>query len=96
MAFDAGTNLFVPCILALMTGKNRYLYRTFFHEVIVVLNYKWMPRMIILDIEKALLSAVQYEFSESNIVGCHFHFKPALRRKMIKFALPQNVCSAII
>jgi hypothetical protein len=61
MCFDAGTNLYIPCAYALLTGKNEYLYCALLRDT------------------------VKYEFSESRIIGCYFHFKQALSKKMTKY-----------
>jgi hypothetical protein len=85
MCFDAGTNLYIPCAYALLTGKNEYLYCALLRELVVLLDYKWMSKIVVVDFEKALVNAVKYEFSESRIIGCYFHFKQALSKKMTKY-----------
>ncbi|KAF0989534.1 hypothetical protein HZS_960 [Henneguya salminicola] len=39
MSFDASTNLFVPCVWALMSRRNEYLYCELLHAIIVQLKY---------------------------------------------------------
>ncbi|KAF0985482.1 hypothetical protein HZS_7772, partial [Henneguya salminicola] len=46
MTFYLGTQTFVPCAYALMTGKLEHLYSVVLHEVIFLLEFKWMPKYI--------------------------------------------------
>ena len=87
MTYDCGTRLYVPCAYALVTCKNEYIYCELLHQLIVLMEYNWMPRVITTDFEKALISAVKHEFPESRIIGCYFHLKQALQRKLIKFKM---------
>ncbi|KAF0985351.1 hypothetical protein HZS_1266 [Henneguya salminicola] len=78
MTFDLVIQTFVPCAYALMTGKLEHLYSVVLHEMIFLLEFKWMPKYITTDLEKGLIKAINYEFAESKIIGCYFHFKQAL------------------
>ncbi|KAF0985687.1 hypothetical protein HZS_1632 [Henneguya salminicola] len=46
MTSDLGTQTFVSCDYALMTGKLEHLYSVVFHEMIFLLEFKWMPKYI--------------------------------------------------
>ncbi|KAF1740856.1 hypothetical protein MXB_4111 [Myxobolus squamalis] len=87
MAFDAGTDLYVPCAYILLTSRCEDAYTNAFHEMIVLMKYRWMPRAITVDFKLALMSAVQQEFTDSVIVGCYFHMKRAIVRKLRKLTL---------
>lgn len=84
MTFDRGTLKYIPCCYALLTGKNEQLYCNLFHELVVLMEYNWMPSVITVDFEKSLISAVKHEFPQSRILGCFFHLKQALFRKLRK------------
>ncbi|KAF0990374.1 hypothetical protein HZS_6204 [Henneguya salminicola] len=47
MTFDLGTQTFVPCAYVLITGKLEHLYSVVLHEMIFLLEFKWMPKYII-------------------------------------------------
>jgi hypothetical protein len=96
MTLDRGTNLYVPCVYALMTAKSEYLYCVLLHEIIVMLEYRWKPSFITTDFECSLIGAVRHEFPTSCIVGCYFHFKQALSRRMEKLRLPQDEKTIIL
>ncbi|KAF1740730.1 hypothetical protein MXB_5220, partial [Myxobolus squamalis] len=68
MVWDAASQLFVPCVWALVTGKSEYFYCEFIHSVFF-LNYNWMPRCCIVYFEIELLNSVKYQFTESIIAG---------------------------
>jgi hypothetical protein len=90
MAFDPTVALYVPCIWSLLSGKSELQYCTFLHEVVVLLDYRWSPKVCVVDFERGLIGAVNYEFTKTKIVGCFFHFKQALYRKMKKMKLPED------
>ncbi|KAF0985245.1 hypothetical protein HZS_1384 [Henneguya salminicola] len=54
------------------------------------MEYNWMPRTVTTDFEKALISAVRQEFPQSRIMGCYFHLKQALQRKLVKCRVPYS------
>ncbi|KAF1740096.1 hypothetical protein MXB_3303, partial [Myxobolus squamalis] len=87
MAFDAGTDHYVPRAYILLTSRCEGAYINAFHEMIVLMKYRWMLRAITVDFELALMSAVQQEFTDSNIVRCYFHMKRAIVQKLRKLTL---------
>lgn len=96
MVYDQSTEVYVPCVFALMTGKNEYMYCSVLHEIIVLLEYKWMPVTITTDFEYSLIKSVKYEFPESKLHGCYFHLKQAILRKLKKFNLFAENISSIL
>ncbi|KAF0990029.1 hypothetical protein HZS_2207 [Henneguya salminicola] len=54
-----------------------------------------MHIIVAMNFEKALISAVNHEFPESRVMGCYFHFKQALHRKLKKYRV-SSTNSAII
>ncbi|KAJ8524184.1 hypothetical protein ON010_g16934 [Phytophthora cinnamomi] len=48
------------------------------------------------DFERGLIKAVGDQFPETDIVGCLFHFKQAVRRKMIKLRIPKEEVSGMM
>ncbi|KAF0991464.1 hypothetical protein HZS_1570 [Henneguya salminicola] len=57
MKYDCGTELYIPCAFALVSGKNEYIYRELLHQLIILMEYILMPRTVATDFEKALISA---------------------------------------
>ncbi|KAF1740072.1 hypothetical protein MXB_2044, partial [Myxobolus squamalis] len=87
MAFDAGTDLYVPCAYILLTSRCEDAYIKAFYEMIPLMKYRWMLRAITVDFELTLMSAVQQGFTDSVIVGCYFHMKCAIVQKLRKLTL---------
>ena len=84
MVYDVQTQVYVPIMFILMTGKTETLYYHVLHWVIVASNWKFDPNIVTCDFEKALHKAISDQFDTAEINGCLSHFKQALRRKMIK------------
>ncbi|KAF0986840.1 hypothetical protein HZS_3190 [Henneguya salminicola] len=95
MIFDSASDLYIPCVFGLVTGKNEHIYCDFPHPVIMLLEYNWMPKIGTMDFEKALISAINHEFPESRVIGVYFHFKQTLHRKLKKYRV-LSTNSAII
>ena len=53
------------------------------HWIFVASDWNLDPKSVTCDFEKGLINAVQHKFHESEINGCLFHWKQALRKKMI-------------
>lgn len=96
MVYDHATELYIPCVYALLTGKNECLYSSIFHEIIVLLEYNWMPKIITTDFEMALIKSIKYEFPESKLHGCYFHLKQAILRKLINFKISNTNTNIIL
>ncbi|KAF1740716.1 hypothetical protein MXB_2501, partial [Myxobolus squamalis] len=90
LTFDSATRLFITCMYVLMTAKTEYIYYSVLHELVVLLNYWLMPKIITADFEKALVSAVKHEFPWSQIIGCHFHLLQVMNHKMIKYRIMES------
>jgi hypothetical protein len=93
MSHDPSTFLYVPCVWALMTSKDEYLYCSVLHEIIVLLKYRWEPKIIVIDFERALLNTIKYQFPAAHIIGCFFHFRQAIHRKMKKLGISDDAAS---
>lgn len=90
MAFDDETELFVPIVYSLVQNKHEWTYWNFLNLVLIGTEMKFDPQTITMDFEKALQNAVKDQFPCANRIGCLFHFKQALRRKLIKLRIPDE------
>ena len=52
--------------------------------------------VVVSEFEKALLNSIQYQFPESKIVGCYFHFRQALQRKIAKFGIQGGTAELVM
>ena len=90
MALDLTSSEYVPTVWALLSGKSENMYCTLLHEIVVLLDYQWMPSICVCDFERGLLGAARYQFPDSQIIGCYFHLKQSLYRKMRELTLPAD------
>ncbi|KAF0990943.1 hypothetical protein HZS_3228 [Henneguya salminicola] len=82
--YDVGTELNIPCVHALMTSKNEYLYSVVLHKLVFLMEFNWMPKYTTMDLELGMIHAINHEFPESKNIGCYFHFKTAINKKLTK------------
>ena len=89
MVFDAKLHIFIPVAWILMTGKTNECYWQAFNWLTSAVD-SINPAFVGVDFEWAFFSQVTNHFSEAEIIGCLFHFKQALCRKMIKIGIPED------
>jgi hypothetical protein len=94
MIMDDETDLFIPVVYCLVDNKSQWTYWHFFHYVLVVTETRFYPKTVTCDFEKPLIRAIKEQFPQTVIVGCLFHFKQALRRKLEKLRMPQDTILA--
>ncbi|KAF1743017.1 hypothetical protein MXB_1754 [Myxobolus squamalis] len=94
--YDIETQMYIPCVYALVTFKNEYMYLTALHEVIVLENYMWMPLIITSDFEFSLIAALKHEFPESGIMCCYFYLMKTIESKTKKYKISNENSSRIL
>jgi hypothetical protein len=93
MCFDDETGTYVPIIFALVDNKTQWGYWHLLHFVLTITSMKFCPATITCDFEKALILAIHEQFPETMVIGCLFHFKQALRRKLVKLGISAETIS---
>lgn len=91
MVFDEIYDCYLPCYYALLSGKTESCYRTFYRMLAEDLNHKCDPSTIGVDFEQGLINATKQCFPEAKLIGCHFHFKQAIRKYMVGLKIPSAV-----
>lgn len=89
MIHDAASDVYLPVFYVLMSGKTEWCYWVAINYVLIATQLKLEPASVTCDFERALINAVQDQFPTASLVGCLFHWKQAIRRKMIEFRLPE-------
>jgi len=74
-------NSYPPCIYFLLQKKNIATYTRMF-DILKELVPDMMPQKILLDFEKACMSAAQIAFPQAEIKGCYFHLSQSILRKI--------------
>ncbi|POM79640.1 Hypothetical protein PHPALM_2634 [Phytophthora palmivora] len=90
MAEDRARYLFVPVFYVLCTNCNEATYWEVLDQIIKSTDNNMHPAEIVCDFEIGLIKSVQAQFPNAEVIGCLFHFKQALRRKMKKLCIPDN------
>ena len=91
MVFDEQTDAFVPVFYVLLTSKTLQIYRHALYWVKTMTQFKMRPTTISCDFEKALHNAIKIEFPTAIVSGCLFHWKQAIRRKIIDLKFDEPV-----
>ncbi|KAJ0392707.1 hypothetical protein P43SY_011157 [Pythium insidiosum] len=97
MAYDPPSDLYVPIFFVLAGSKDQTTYWRILNAIIINTKLRLGPGSVTWDFEQALIRAVLDQFPTVDIVGCLFHWKQALRRKMIDIGLTvEDVKTAMI
>ncbi|KAF0991328.1 hypothetical protein HZS_5216 [Henneguya salminicola] len=91
---------FIQCLIvmsfdihkfALTSRRSEYLYCELFHTIIIVQSkYVLSQKNVVVDFEKALLNSVKYQFPKSRIIGCYFHMRQEIFRRIKKDGNPDD------
>lgn len=87
MGYDVSTYVYVPCVWCLMSAKNETMYWFFLQEVISLLDWRWDPKICVVDFENALINAVKAQLPKTKILGCFFHYKQSIIKKLKKIGI---------
>jgi hypothetical protein len=71
-------------------SKSREAYYMVLMKLAMASNWKLDPGTITCDYEMALINSVKETYQNATIVGCLFHFKQALRRKLIDIGIAKE------
>lgn len=93
MIYDRVNEIYLPVYWATVTGKTESCYRAFLLAMKEDLKGKFNPSTIGVDFESALINAVKEVFPNAKLIGCTFHFKQAIRRKMLELGIPKDIVS---
>ena len=93
MVYDIQSTMYVPVMYILMTGKSESMYWHALHWVIVCSGWRLEPFLVTCDFEKTLHNAVTGQFKGTKLNGCLFHWKQAIRRKMIALKIESEQIS---
>jgi hypothetical protein len=88
MIYDDETELYVPIVYSLVENKNEWTYWHLIHLVLVACELKFDPMTITTDFERPLMNAIKDQLRDAQQIGCLFHFKQAMHRKLTKLRIP--------
>ncbi|OWZ13124.1 LOW QUALITY PROTEIN: putative cleavage induced protein [Phytophthora megakarya] len=82
MVDDPARNMLTPVYFVLCTSKTETMYEDVLQLINRDTDKKMTPAEVVRDFEFSLISSVQQQFPNAEVVGCFFHFKQALLRRM--------------
>ncbi|POM58097.1 Hypothetical protein PHPALM_37303 [Phytophthora palmivora] len=82
MVDDPARNMFTPVYFVLCTSKTEAIYDDILHLIHRDTGKTMTPAEVVCDFEFSLISSVQKQFPNAEVIGYFFHFKQALRRRM--------------
>jgi hypothetical protein len=96
MIYAKAQKIYVPVFYILLQNKLENTYILALQSVIAACNWKIEPHSFTCDFETGLLNALQQQFPDAKQVLCLFHWKQAIRRKLIKLGIPKNMISNLV
>ena len=97
MVFDKQTDSYVPVFYVLLTSKTKQIYSQALCWIEMTVGRKISPSTIIIcDFKIALQNAISSTFPGVIINRCLFHWKQAIRCKIIDLKFKENVCERMM
>jgi hypothetical protein len=96
MAYFPAYNMYVPVFYVLMQSREEQAYLYAINSCCVAANMSLKVKTFTCDFERGLLNALHRMFPSAHMVGCLFHLKQALRRKLIACKIPLDTVSSIV
>lgn len=90
MVFDVASGLYASVYFVLMTQRTADAYFDVMHQVLLTTDQQLNPAEVICDFERALIDVMGTHFPNAEVIGCLFHFKQALLRRMKKLCIPSK------
>ncbi len=89
MVYCKALKKYVPACYILMSGKTSECYWQAFNWLVLRVP-GLAPEFVGVDFEIAFFKAAREHFPDAILVGCKFHFKQALRKKMLELGIPEG------
>ena len=96
MVYHPISKLYLPIFFILLQSKK---YETYFNAIgaaISAADFNLESRSVTCDFEEALIRAICEQFTDSKKVLCLFHWKQALRNKLISLSIPKDIISELM
>ena len=98
MIYSSAHDLYVPIFFILLQSKDQVAYYLALQMAINGSDWKLDAKTKTCDFERSLLNALNHQFPEEETptIGCLFHFKQALRRKLLGYRISREVIHALM
>ena len=99
MIYEPGTELYLPVFFVLLQGKDYDSYYIGLGLAYTATDERMEVVSISSDFEKALMNALKDRYSSDRVtyqIGCLFHWKQCLRRKLLSLDVPKRLISVLM
>ncbi|OWY92011.1 hypothetical protein PHMEG_00039152 [Phytophthora megakarya] len=90
MAHDPAYDVYIPVLTILLEAKYEWSYWHALHSVCVLGKMEMTPASVTCDFEAALIKGIRDQFPGIHVIGCLFHWKQAIRRKLMDLRFSAN------
>jgi hypothetical protein len=91
MGHHTTTDVYFPAMYVLMDSKKECAYEYVLRVVFSWVGNSQLPKRVTTDFEQGLINVLcQVLPNDTDYIGCYFHFKHAIRRKLIELGFGNN------
>jgi hypothetical protein len=95
MAHDKSTSMYVPTFYVLMQTKKEVAYKHAFRMCAAATDDTMDIITATCDFERGMINALKDKFKKP-IIGCEFHWKQAIRRKLLELNVSREKISTLV
>jgi hypothetical protein len=95
MAHDKSTSVYVPIFYVLLQSKKEETYKHALRLCAAAANDRLEVHNVTCDFEMGIINAMKDQFKKP-VVGCEFHWKQAVRRKLLALQVPKENISDLM
>ncbi|OWZ03038.1 hypothetical protein PHMEG_00025299 [Phytophthora megakarya] len=88
MVRDPASRVFVPVVYTLTTNRITSTYNRMFGFIADAVGQPLKPAQVVVDFEQALIDSVEARFPTVRVIGCLFHWKQAIGKRMVVLHFP--------
>jgi len=96
MMYSTAYATYIPIFYVLLESKCETVYYHALEQCIGASDWKMDALTVSCDFETALMNQCKLQFRGAKLVGCLFHWKQALRRKLLKCHVPQDIITSLL
>jgi hypothetical protein len=85
---DAASRVFIPVFYTLTTNRTATAYARMFRCIADAMGQAPRPAQVVVDFQQALIDSVGVSYPDARVIGCFFHWKQAIKRRMVALHLP--------
>ena len=96
MVYLAAYDMYVPVFFVLLQSKKCAAYYHAIQQCICASDWKMEAKSLTCDFEQSLIKSLKHQFPSAPAILCLFHWKQAIRRKLLSFHVPLNIIHQMI